>query len=264
MANSTYLLGGTSESGAYYFYALRRDDEGNLYIRRDDVSNDTNSLDVFGPNKPDEFDGEFIDFDFDAGRNEDHTLLYTSDEVKYEQWFWDNKLASFYLDEDDGQLVAAFGRENKWLNNSENISYNSDSTPTIFEMSLYGSNKNVNLYEKLVFAGWNKVDPVEVTNEGLIYGSSAEVAALTISGIYPYGITLINNGTIKGAHGYALSVDEYGDPGNGIEVNSVCDINNTGTIASGIAATGFPTGYAIVGIDSVDQLTNSGQIGSTI
>lgn len=264
MANSTYLLGGTSESGAYYFYALRRDDEGNLFIRRDDVANDTNLLDVFGPNKPIEFDGEFIDFDFDEGRNADHTLKYTSDEVKYEQWFWDNKLTSFYLDEDDGQLVAAYGRENKWVSNVHNVSYNPDSVPTTFELSIFGSNKHLNLYEKLVFSGWNGVDPVEVTNEGLIYGTSAETAALTISGIYPYGITLVNNGTIKGAPGYKLNIDEYGDAGNAIEINSICNINNTGTIVGGLSATELPNGYAIVGIDSVEQLTNSGQIGSTI
>jgi hypothetical protein len=264
MASNVFLVGGTSDSGAYYFYALRRDDEGNLFIRRDDVANEANSIDVFGLNKPVEFDGNFIGVDYDAGRNSDHTLENTIEDVKYEQWYWDTKLASFYIDA-DGELVAAYGRENKWIANTDYVSYNEDATPTIFELSLYGRNQQVNLYEKLVFAGWNGVDPVEVTNEGLIHGITTESAGLTISGDYPYGITLINNGKIEGAPGYKASANITGEPGNAIDANVICTIINNadGIIQGGASATGGSDGYAIAGIDSV-TLTNNGQIGSTI
>ena len=57
MSSNVFLLGSKSDTGAYYFYALRRDDEGNLFIRRDDVANDSVSINPFGLNKPIEFDG---------------------------------------------------------------------------------------------------------------------------------------------------------------------------------------------------------------
>lgn len=263
MASNVFIVGGTSESGAYYFYALRRDDDGNLFIRRDDVSNDAVSLDIFGLNKPVEFEGNFIDVDYDAGRKADHTLENPVEDVKYEQWYWDTKLASFYIDV-DGELVAAYGRENKWVSNAERVNYNALAAPTTFELTLYGINKEVNLYEKLVFAGWNQVDPVEVTNEGTIQGVISETAAITISGDYPYGVTLINNGIIVGANGYKVSADISGEPGNAIDANVVCTINNTSnaTIFGGSSLTGGNDGYAISGIDNV-TLTNNGQIGTT-
>ena len=269
MANSTYLLGGTSDTGAYYFYALRRDDDGNLFIRRDDVTNDTNILDVFGENKPSDFDGEFIDFDFDEGRNLNHTLKYTADEVKYEQWFWDTKLVSFYLDHDDGQLVAAYGKENKWLSNDDQIIVNQASVPNDFTLELFGINKHLNAYEKLIFAGWNGIDPVVLINEGTITGTSAETAALTIAGEYPYGITFVNLGIIEGAPEYYTSENISGIPGTAIDINVPCALlynDSVGTINGGRALSGNPEddGRAIVGISNVVVLTNNGQIGSTI
>lgn len=264
MSSSVYIVGGTSDSGAYYFYALRRDDEGNLFIRRDDVSNENISPDIFGPIKPSEFDGNFIDVDYFDGRNTDHTLENTTENVKYEQWYWDNKLASFYIDA-DGELVAAYGKENKWIANTDYVAFNELANPTTFELTLYGRNQQVDLYEKLVFAGWNQVDPVSVTNEGMIMGITTETAALTISGDYPYGITLINNGMIAGAPGFKASANVSGDPGDAINANVECTITNTstGTIIGGTSATGGSNGYAIVGIDNV-TLTNNGQVGSTI
>jgi hypothetical protein len=264
MANSVYILGGTSDNGAYYFYALRRDDEGNLFIRRDDVSGDTVSPDIFGGDKPAEFDGAFIDYDYDEGRNGDHTLKFTNDQVKYEQWFWDSKLASFYIN-GNGELVAAYGKENKWLANSDYITFNDTITPNAFTLTLFGTHQEVDVYQALLFAGWNSVDPVEVTNHGVIKGVTTEMAALTIKGDYPYGITLINNGEISGAPGYRASVNISGDPGTGIDAAVLCTIINTsiGTINGGASATGGSDGYAIVGIDNV-TLTDNGQIGSTI
>lgn len=264
MASNVFLVGGTSDSNAYYFYALRREDDGTLFIRRDDVANDTISPDIFGDNKPATFDGNFIDVDYDSGRNADHTLEYTEDEVKYEQWFWDNKLASFYIDA-DGQLVVAYGKENKWLANTDYVTFNESIIPGAFTLTLFGINQQVDLYEKLVFAGWNGVDPVEVTNQGMIHGITTETAAITIAGDYPYGVTLINNGTIGGAPGYKASTNISGDPGNAIDANVECTIINNinGVIEGGVSATGGSDGYAIVGIDNV-TLTNSGQIGSTI
>ena len=264
MANSVYVLGGTSDTGAYYFYALRRDDEGNLFIRRDDVAGDMVSPNVFGVHKPEEFDGAFIDYDFDEGRNENHTLKYTAEEVKYEQWYWDSKLVSFYID-GEGQLVAAYGKENKWLANADYISFNEDIVPSAFTLSLYGQHQEVDVYQVLLFAGWNAVDPVEITNEGIINGITGEMPAVIIKGDYPYGVTLINNGEISGAPGYKASANISGDPGTGIDAAVECTIINTstGTINGGTSATGGSDGYAIVGIDNV-TLTDNGQIGSTI
>lgn len=264
MASNVFLVGGTSESGAYYFYALRRDDEGNLFIRRDDVANDVVSPNIFGVNKPVEFDGNFIDVDYDAGRKADHTLENPTSDVTYEQWYWDSKLASFYIDA-DGDLVAAYGRENKWIANTDYVAYNTQSVPAEFTLELYGRNQQVNLFEKLVFAGWNQVDPVVVTNNGMIHGITTETAGLTIAGDYPYGITLINNGMIHGAPGYKASANITGEPGNAIDANVLCTIinNTSGVIQGGASANGGSNGYAISGVDNV-TLTNNGQIGSTI
>jgi hypothetical protein len=263
MANSVYVLGGTNDVGAYYFYALRRDDDGNLFIRRDDVANGNDAPDIFGINKPEDFDGAFIDFDFDEGRNANHTLVYDAEtEVKYEQWYWDDKLVSYYLNA-DGELILAVGKENSWNINADNITYNAGVTPTTFTLNLYGINSAVKAYDILTNAGWNQVHPVIIINHGTMRGVSTTVPALVIGGVYPYGITLINNGSIVGANGFAQSANISGDPSNAIEVNSDCNITNTGTISGGVSVTTASDGYAIVGISSVN-LTNSGQIGSTI
>lgn len=260
--NSVYAIGGASDSGSYYFYTLRRDDEGNLFIGRSDVINGTTIESPFGLNKPSIFDGAFIDTNYYDGREADHTLAYTTDEVKYEQWFWDTKLASYYINS-DGELVAAFGKETKWLANTDYITFNPSAIPSTYNFVLNGQHAGVNIYELLIIDGWNGVDPVEVTNNGYIFSTSGDIPAFLISGDYPYGITLINNGDIKGSPGYKASNDVSGDPGVGIEANSICDITNNGTIYGGDTYTSSPDGYAIVGISSV-TLTNNGQIGTTI
>jgi hypothetical protein len=160
-------------------------------------------------------------------------------------------------------MVVAINTYNKFNLVTDRINTNSDVTPTTFEYSLYGNLANVDVYQLLVSAGWNQIDPVQITNAGNVYSNIASIPAMTISGEYPYGITLINNGNINGANGFETTGTLSGIPGNAIFVTSVCSITNAGQILGGNSFTLADDGYAIVGISNV-TLTNSGTIGDTV
>ena len=94
------LLGGEPR----YIYGLRRDDDGTLYINRfDQIGNET--WQVNRPGDPaEDYTGFEVGVDFYDGRNEDHTIEY--DNLIYEQYRWDGRFISYYLDNETGQLVA--------------------------------------------------------------------------------------------------------------------------------------------------------------
>ena len=89
---------------ARYFYGLRRTNDGDLYLGRIDQLLGNDSLEVNNPGAPEENYNDFeLGIDFFDGRNTDHTIEY--DNLKYEQYRWDNRSIYYYIDS-EGQLVA--------------------------------------------------------------------------------------------------------------------------------------------------------------
>lgn len=86
-----------------YFYALRRTDDGELYLAR---VNQLSREDAIEINNIGDYDGNYNDFqvgvDFFEGRDVYHNLVY--DNLKYEQYRWDDRSMYYYIDE-TGQLV---------------------------------------------------------------------------------------------------------------------------------------------------------------
>lgn len=108
--NNVYVLGNTIDDLGSYFYALRRDDDGNLFINRIDNLNDLETVDLFGPEVNADFVGKATEDYF--GERDDATRLleYSTDDVKYEQWKWENLKKFYYLNE-DGELVVSVGTD---------------------------------------------------------------------------------------------------------------------------------------------------------
>lgn len=87
-----------------------------------------------------------------------------------------------------------------------------------------------------IAAGWNGSDPVVATiSSGVIISSSTTAsAALTISGSFPSGVSLVNNGSIVGMGGRGGEANATGSPGGAaIAVSTAVSITNNGTIAGG-------------------------------
>ena len=106
----TYYIGTTPQDildsfqGARYFYGLRRTNEGDLYFARVDQVLGNDSIEINNPGEYDENYNNFeIGIDFFDGRNTDHSVEY--DNLKYEQYRWDNRSIYYYIDS-EGQLVA--------------------------------------------------------------------------------------------------------------------------------------------------------------
>lgn len=92
-----------------------------------------------------------------------------------------------------------------------------------------------NLATLATAAGWDGNDYLVVTNSAIISSNTTGTAALTISGSFPNGVLLINNGTIvgMGGRGGGAGQNNAGAGGDAILVSSNVSINNAGTIAGG-------------------------------
>lgn len=104
---SNYYLG-TSPDEALgdsprYFYAIRRNEDGELFLVRSDQAKDKDSIEI---NFPGGLDGNFEDFeagvDFFEGIDTEHNRVYEN--MKYTQYRWDNRSMLYYVD-DEGHLV---------------------------------------------------------------------------------------------------------------------------------------------------------------
>ena len=118
---STYYLGRTPQDilgdSPQYFYALRRNDDGELYFVRSDQLTDDDTIEI---NTPGAREGNFEDFepgiDFLEGLDGDHELQYAN--MIYPQYRWDNRSMLYYID-DEGRLVQ---RINKTYEYPEKVS----------------------------------------------------------------------------------------------------------------------------------------------
>lgn len=104
----TYYIGtqpdGLLGDNPRYFYGLRRTDDGELYLGRVDQlkGDDSISINNLGPTEENYEDFE-VGVDFYEGRDVYHAVVF--DNLKYEQYRWDDRAIYYYID-DDGQLVA--------------------------------------------------------------------------------------------------------------------------------------------------------------
>jgi hypothetical protein len=117
----------------------------------------------------------------------------------------------------------------------------------VFTFSITTNQTNANLRTLAVAAGWNESAPVEATiNSGVtISGSVAgnSTAALTINGVWAAGVTLVNNGIIRGRGGVGgkganvnsgLAGSAGSTGGRALSVSSAVSIDNTlGVIQAG-------------------------------
>ena len=105
---SNYYLGRTPietlGDSPRYWYALRRNEDGELYIVRSDQLTDDSSYDINIPGNP---ENNFEDFeagvDFFDGLDEDHEEVYPN--LNYTQYRWDDRSIFYYVN-NEGQLVA--------------------------------------------------------------------------------------------------------------------------------------------------------------
>jgi hypothetical protein len=108
---STYVIGQEvtlDPTTPRFFYGLRRTDDGELYFVRTDILNPSESIVI---NNEGSVDQDFQDFvwgqDFFEGRDVFHNKVY--DNLKYEQYRWDNKDLYYYLDS-NGNLTIRIGQ----------------------------------------------------------------------------------------------------------------------------------------------------------
>jgi hypothetical protein len=101
MTQSNYYLGRdpveTLGQSPRYWYALRRNDDGELYIVRSDQVTDKESYSINDVGDPTE---NFEDFepgiDYFEGVDAEHNKLF--DNMKYTQYRWDDRSIFYYVD----------------------------------------------------------------------------------------------------------------------------------------------------------------------
>jgi hypothetical protein len=106
--SSNYYLGTTPQealgNSPRYFYALRRNEDGELFFLRSDQLKDKDQVEL---NQPGAVEENFSDFEaginFFEGIDIDHEIEYLN--LLWPQYKWDFRSLLFYVDE-QGQLVV--------------------------------------------------------------------------------------------------------------------------------------------------------------
>lgn len=109
---SNYYLGRNPQDilgdSPQYFYGIRRNDDGELFLVR---SNQLQDADAVTINNPEATGETFNDFeagvDFFDGVDNNHDIVYSG--LKYTQYKWDDRAIFYYVDA-DGQLVMRINR----------------------------------------------------------------------------------------------------------------------------------------------------------
>jgi hypothetical protein len=90
-----------------YFYGLRRNNDGELYMMKADQlqGGDENVVTI---NTEGAAENNFLDFeegiDFLDGLDDNHNIVY--DNLRYPQMRWDGRSVLYYVDPVDGQLIV--------------------------------------------------------------------------------------------------------------------------------------------------------------
>jgi len=108
MANNNYYLGQDPQTRLgdtpRFFYGLRKNENGSLFLQRSDQLKANESISV---NNLGEESGNYTDFeigvDFFEGIDVNHNPTFEN--LKYQQYRWDDRAIFYYIDE-EGQLVA--------------------------------------------------------------------------------------------------------------------------------------------------------------
>lgn len=100
-----------------YLYAMRRNDDGELFLRKIDQIVDQDGIEI---NMPGDVNENFINFeegiDYYEGIDQNHEIVFEN--LTYPQYRWDSRLSYFYVD-DQGQFVM---RVNQIFNYPDGIS----------------------------------------------------------------------------------------------------------------------------------------------
>lgn len=113
MSNINYFYGSDDEAltGGYpkYFYGLRRTADGEVYLIRANQLSNEDQVEINTPGDPEESYPDFeYGVDYIEGRNANHDLVYNN--LKYEQYRWDNRSLYYYIDA-QGQLIVRIGQK---------------------------------------------------------------------------------------------------------------------------------------------------------
>lgn len=110
--SSTYYLGTTPVeslgNSPRFFYGIRRNDDGELFLVRSDQIKDTDAVEINIPDVPLETFNDFeAGVDFFDGVDANHEIVYTG--MKYTQYKWDDRSVFYYVDS-SGQFVMRINR----------------------------------------------------------------------------------------------------------------------------------------------------------
>jgi len=107
-----------------YFYGLRRNEDGELYLIRIDQLQGgdeniavINDLGIAEENFPDFEEG----IDFLDGLDENHNIEYPN--LRYPQIKWDGRSLEYYIDSNDGQFIQKVSEAHEYENNISTPGY---------------------------------------------------------------------------------------------------------------------------------------------
>jgi hypothetical protein len=106
--SSNYYLG-TSPAEALgnsprFWYALRRNDDGELFFYRSDQLKDKDSIEINKPGLPqDNFEDFEAGIDYFEGIAEDHEIEHPN--LVWTQYRWDDRNLLYYIGPEEGRLV---------------------------------------------------------------------------------------------------------------------------------------------------------------
>jgi len=105
-----------------YFYGMRRNDDGELFLlRQDQLSGDgtatINDIGVGENNFPDFEEG----IDYLEGIDVDHNIAYEN--LRYQQIKWDGRLLTYYIDPTDGQFIVRISEDYQYPDNISSPGY---------------------------------------------------------------------------------------------------------------------------------------------
>jgi len=99
-----------------YFYGMRRNDDGELFLVRQDQLNGQGTVTI---NNIGIGENNFLDFeegiDFLEGIDADHDVVYEN--LRYPQIKWDGRLLTYYIDPTDGQFIVRISEDYQYPDN---------------------------------------------------------------------------------------------------------------------------------------------------
>jgi hypothetical protein len=111
---STYYVGNNPDlqieqlGESRYFYALRRDDEGYLYLYKTDQlsgAGDIIQINKIGDDPSKDYSNFEFGVDFFDGRLENHEIDPEIANINWEQYRWDSRNIFYYIN-DEGEFVV--------------------------------------------------------------------------------------------------------------------------------------------------------------